>query len=96
MTYQPITYPKIGYIVVVRLNHVSIEPNTIRVVTKQSDSNKRELFVLKSLHGIAKELYDKKQSRYKDRKASVFTEEKTKTNSNANGNSNGSVIPTVL
>jgi hypothetical protein len=96
MTYQPILFPKQGYLIVVRLNYKSKEPNTIRVVTAQSSSDKRELFVLKSLFGKAKELYEKKQSRYSGSKTSVSNKKETKQNSRTNGGNNGSQIPTVL
>ena len=96
MTYQEITYPRIGYLVVIRLNNNSKEPNTIRVVTSQSNSDKRELFVLKSLFGTAKEIHDKKRNRYNNSKAFISTEKKTQTNTDLNGKDNGGKIPTVL
>ena len=76
MTYQSILYPKQGYLIVVRLNYKSKEPNTIRVVTSQTNSDKRELFVLKSLFGKAKEIYEKKQRRYSDSKTSISNQKK--------------------
>lgn len=95
MTYQEIIYPKLGYLVVIRLNNKSKEPNTIRVVTSQSNSDKRELFVLKSLFGTAKEIYEKKRDRYNHGKAFISTKKETKTNTDFNGSSHGSKIPTV-
>ena len=52
--YQEIIYPKEGYICVVRLNNSHKHRNTIRVLTKQSNSDKRELVVLKKLFGKEK------------------------------------------
>ena len=95
MTYQSILYPKQGYLVVIRLNHKSKEPNTIRVVTSKTSSEKRELFVLKSLFGTAKEIYEKKHRRYSDSKASVSDQKKNEKNINTNGKHNGGSIPTV-
>ena len=95
MTYQSILYPKQGYLVVIRLNHKSKEPNTIRVVTSKTSSDKRELFVLKSLFGTAKEIYEKKHRRYSDSKTSVSDQKKNEKNINTNGRHNGGSIPTV-
>ena len=95
MTYQSILYPKQGYLVVIRLNHKSKEPNTIRVVTSKTSSEKRELFVLKSLFGTAKEIYEKKHRRYSDSKTSVSDQKKNEKNINTNGKHNGGSISTI-
>ena len=73
--YQEITYPKEGYICVVRLNNSHKHRNTIRVMTKQANSDKRELLVLKDLFGKEKENYERKTNirddRYADKKEKI-------------------------
>ena len=95
MTYQSILYPKQGYLIVVRLNYKSKEPNTIRVVTSQTNSDERELFVLRSLFGKAKEIYEKKQRRYSDSKTFISNQKKNEQNFDRNGKHNGGSIPTI-
>jgi len=65
--YQEIIYPKEGYICVVRLNNSHKHRNTIRVMTKQANSDKRELLVLKDLFGKEKENYERKTNIRKNR-----------------------------
>jgi len=73
--YQEIIYPKEGYICVVRLNNSHKHRNTIRVMTKQANSDKRELLVLKDLFGKEKENYERKtiirDDRYTDKKKKI-------------------------
>jgi hypothetical protein len=72
--YQEITYPKEGYICVVRLNNAHKHRNTIRVLTKQSSSDKRELVVLKKLFGKEKENYERKRNITENRHANTEEE----------------------
>ena len=72
--YQEITYPKEGYICVVRLNNSHKHRNTIRVITKQSSSDKRELVVLKKLFGKEKENYERKRNITENRHADTEEE----------------------
>lgn len=72
--YQEITYPKEGYICVVRLNNAHKHRNTIRVLTKQSSSDKRELVVLKKLFGKEKENYERKRNITESRHADTEEE----------------------
>tara|TARA_R110002096_G_scaffold424356_1_gene632227 strand:- start:129 stop:527 length:399 start_codon:yes stop_codon:yes gene_type:complete len=72
--YQEITYPKEGYICVVRLNSTHKHRNTIRVITKQSSSDKRELVVLKKLFGKEKENYERKRNITESRHADTEEE----------------------
>jgi len=58
--YQEIIHPKEGYICVIRLNDSHKHHNTIRVMTKQGTSGKRELVVLKKLFGKEQELYERR------------------------------------
>ena len=62
-TYQEITYPKQGFITVLRLNSTHKHPNTVRVLTKQqANSDKRELLVLNKLYGKEEEIYERKRN----------------------------------
>jgi hypothetical protein len=69
--YQEIIYPKHGFISVVRLNQTHKHPNTIRVMTKQSNSGKRELVVLRKLFGKEEENYERKRNLKEDWKSTI-------------------------
>ena len=70
--YIPIKYPQQGFLSIARLNDTHKHRNTIRVYTRQqSNSDKRELFVLKQLYGKEKERYDRKCNRQKKSRYSV-------------------------
>ena len=73
--YQEKTYPKEGYICIDRLNNSHKHRDTIRVMTKQANSDKRELLVLKDLFGKEKENYERKTNirddRYADKKEKI-------------------------
>jgi hypothetical protein len=69
--YQEIIYPKHGFISVVRLNQTHKHFNTIRVMTKQSNSGKRELVVLGKLFGKEEENYERKRNLKEDWKSTI-------------------------
>ena len=59
--YQEIIYPKEGFISIIKLNNTHKHHNTIRVLTKQSSSGKRELVVLKKLFGKEEVNHERKR-----------------------------------
>ena len=67
--YLEIVSPTPGFIVLCRMNVLSKDPNTIRIVTKQNSNDKRTLFVLKELYGKEKEIYDNKVKEKSRRKS---------------------------